>query len=485
MKPNKLLLNLALADTMALNSNAQTPSLPNGNFEIWTFKTYEIPQNYAYCSNTDALRKKLPFNVIKSTDAYHGNYAVQMTTQISNGDSMPGIFVNVDLTGSNPATWHGGFAYNQKPSGMRGYYKSAIAAPDTGFILAFFYKSGIMIGQYGFYFYGTHSTYTPFLVLFSPSLAQIPDSIIFGAGSSNFNSRMRNGSMLKLDSISFTGVTSQPTLFNGDFETWKSTTIDNPSNWYTEGDNRNATGGAYKTTDAKGGNNAIELITYIGERYNNPKAQGGRISTGWYKNNCNNNCEQGGYPFSNQVDTLAFWYKYAPSSSDKAEVNLSFKKNGNNIWGTGINLLASPNYQYKEIPFNIGQIPDTVIVSAQSSIWQDSLLSFKGSSLKIDEMHFKSQPLKTSVFDYKNENGIRISPNPSSEKLTITIDENNGKQIDFKIFNTFGQQVFEQETFKNNRTSTLDISHFSEGIYFIRMTSGNQTVYDKKIIIAR
>ena len=127
MKPNKLLLNLALAGTMALNSNAQTPSLPNGNFEIWTFKTYEIPQNYAYCSNTDALRKKLPFNVIKSTDAYHGNYAVQMTTQISNGDSMPGIFVNVDLTGSNPATWHGGFAYNQKPSGMRGYYKSAIA----------------------------------------------------------------------------------------------------------------------------------------------------------------------------------------------------------------------------------------------------------------------------------------------------------------------------------------------------------------------
>lgn len=489
MKTKYLLLTFILIGIIALNINAQTPSIPNGNFENWTAITYEIPQNYVFTSNVDALRKNLPFNVVKSTDAYHGNYAVQMTTKIAGGDTMPGIFVNVDPKNGNPATWNGGFPYTQKPSGMRGYYKSSISSPDTGFIIAFFYKSGVMIGQYGFYFNGTHNAYTPFSFNFIPVLPQIPDTIIFGAGSSNYAnpSNMRNGSMLKLDSISFTGVSSQPALFNGDFETWQSTTIDKPTNWFTDGGGDSPTGGTYKTTDAKAGNNAIELITYVGERNNAPVAQGGKISTGWYPNNCNSNCyEQGGYPFSNQVDTLAFWFKYAPSSgSGTAQVYLNFKKNNNNIWGTGMSLSASTNYQYMEIPFNVGQIPDTAIIDIQSSQWQDSLLSFVGSNLKIDEIHFKSQPLTTGIFDYKNENAISIYPNPTIENLTVTFTETIGKQIDLNIFNTIGEQILAQRISDNTGTITLDVSKLTEGIYFLHMTSGNQTFYNKKIIITK
>src|ERR1039457_2990399 len=204
MKTKKLLLTFALIGTTALNINAQ--SIPNGHFETWTAITSELPQNYAWSSNSWAYSYNLPFNVTKSTDAYHGNYAIQMTSEIANGDTMPGIFLNINPQNGNPSNWHGGFAYNQKPSGMRGYYKSSIASPDTGFVMAFFYKGGVNIGQYGFYFYGTHSTYTPFSFTFHPALPQTPDTVIFGAGSSNYggngyNPNMRNGSMLKLDSI--------------------------------------------------------------------------------------------------------------------------------------------------------------------------------------------------------------------------------------------------------------------------------------------
>jgi len=327
MGNKNLLITFALVGAFTLNVDAQTSSIPNGNFENWTAITSETPQNYIWSSNSDAFKNSMPFNVIKSTDAQHGNYAVQMTTQISNGDTLPGIFVNVYPQSNNPANWHGGFAYSQKPSGMSGYYKSSIATPDTGFVLAFFYKGGVMIGQYGFYFYGTHNTYTPFSFNFNPALSQNPDTVIFGAGSSNFGNQhnMRNGSMLLLDNVSFTGVTSQPTLFNGDFETWQSTTIDKPDNWFFQrGSNDNVTGSAYKTSDAKAGNSAIELITYLGERNNVQVAQSGQISTGWYPNNCNSNCnEQGGYPFSNHEDTLAFWYKYAPSGNTTASVNIN------------------------------------------------------------------------------------------------------------------------------------------------------------------
>ena len=150
MKTKNLILTFAFIGTIALNIDAQTPSIPNGNFETWTAITYEIPQNYVWSSNAWALQNNTPFNVIKSNDAYHGNYAVQMTTQISNGDSMPGVFLNINPQGGNPANWQGGFAYSQNPTGIRGYYKSAIASPDSGFIMVFFYKTGVMIGQYGF-----------------------------------------------------------------------------------------------------------------------------------------------------------------------------------------------------------------------------------------------------------------------------------------------------------------------------------------------
>jgi hypothetical protein len=486
MKIKKLLFTFALTSTIASNVIAQTPSIPNGNFENWTSITYELPQNYVWSSNSDALRKNVPFNVVKSTDAYHGNYAVQMTTQIIGGDTMPGIFVNVNPKDGNPANWTGGFAYSQTPTGMKGYYKSAIASPDTAFILAFFYKSGVMIGQYGYYFYGNHSTYTPFSVSFMPALPQAPDTVIFGAGSSNYanTANMRDGSMLLLDSISFTGVSSQPALFNGDFETWQSTTIDKPNDWFSEGGGDSPTGGAYKTTDAKAGNSAIELITYLGDNDGIPRARGGQISTGWYPDNCNNNCyQQGGYPFSNQIDTLAFWYKHTPSvGTGTAEVRLNFKNNGTNIWGTGASLSASANYQYMEIPFNIGQMPDTVIIDIESSEWQDSSLTFVGSSLKIDEIYFKSAPLTTGLFNHKSEKTISVFPNPTNGKIQINAFGFNAQRVE--VYNVVGEKMFVSADFKQQNSNEIDLSSFQNGVYFVKVFE-SEKMYMKKIILQR
>lgn len=485
----KLILTIALIGTIVFKIDAQTPSIPNGNFENWTTSTFENPQNYIWTSNIDAFRNGTPFNIIKSNDAYHGNFAVRMTTEIANGDTVPGIFVNVDPKSDNPANWHGGFAYDQQATGMRGYYKSSINSPDTGFVMAFFYKSGTMIGMYGFYFYGTHNDYTPFSFDFNPALPTAPDTIIFGAGSSNFANmaNMRNGSMLMLDSISFTGVNSQPALMNGDFELWQTTTIDKPADWFLQrGGEENLTGGVSKSTDAKAGNYAIELTTYVGERNNTNIAQPGQISTGWYYDNCNSNCyEQGGFPFTNQIDTLAFWYKYSPQGGATAGVNLTFKKNGNYINNTGTILSSSATYQYVEIPFNNGQIPDSVIVDLYSSMWQDSSLTHIGSSLKIDEIHFKSQPLSTGIFNSQINNTIRVFPNPSSEKITLNYTECSGQQIELTMFNALGQKVYSNKSLDKSGITTLDVSKFEDGIYFLHMTSNNKTIYTKEIIIGK
>ncbi|HKZ64705.1 MAG TPA: hypothetical protein VJ111_00040 [Chitinophagaceae bacterium] len=427
-------------------------SIPNGNFEAWTSGTYEYPQYYPFNSNEEVFWKQIPFNLTKTTDAYQGTYAVQLTTNASATDTAGAYFVS-PVNGEDPSTWTGGIPYNQKPTGIRGYYKYNVATADSALILATFSNGGNNIGTYIFKVGGIKTSYTLFNFTFSPALAITPDSVGFAATSSDLMvSNGMPGSILKLDSISFTGVTSQPAQMNGSFETWLSQTLYRPDNWYGNGWNGE---GLNRTTDVAAGNYAVELTTYLGDNNGVPRAQAGQISTGYYvcPGDTGNCFQMGGYTFTNQIDTLVFSYKYAPSGNDSAEVWLNFKKNGNYIYGVNKYLSASSSYQLVQIPFNIGQAPDTVIVQAQSSLWKDSALTYIGSNLKIDEIHFKSQPLNTSVPVFSIDNHFSVFPNPSNGEFQIQVGNGHGsaslttglavgKEYKIEIYNVFGELVY-------------------------------------------
>ena len=438
-----------------INLSVKAQAIPNGNFENWTSSTCDNPQYYPFNSNPQTFQNGVPFNVIKATDAYHGSYAIQMITEISaTHDTIQGGVFNMNPDGGKgqgsgqyPA-WHGGFAYNQKPTGIRGYYKSAIASPDTGRIIIMFKHSGVDTAMYFFPLYGTHSTYTPFSFAFNPPLPSTPDTVIFAILSSDpmYKSIDRNGSMLLIDSVSFTGAVSQPALFNGDFELWQTQTFIKLDNWYVNGGG-NGSNGVVQTTDKKAGNYAVELQTYLGDKCGNngnnchPAAQGGYISTGYYINNCMGpNCMGGGNPFTNQIDTLAFYYKYAPVGNDTAQCMINFKKNGINVSGSGIQLYTpASTYQYVKIGFNTMNPIDSVIVGFQSSSWRDSALTFIGSDFKIDEVHFLSQPLTTGIKIFDASVGIKIFPNPSNDGNFVV---SNVQTFDLvRVYNVYGQEV--------------------------------------------
>src|SRR5258706_2788383 len=362
-------------------------SVPNGGFENWTSATYDYPEGYVQNSNPEAFFKcNAPFNCVKTTDFYHGAYAIQLTTHTTATDTCFGYIVNATSTNGNPLTWTGGIPYNQMATGMKGYYKSNIMPGDSGGVLAVFRAAGSPVGFYSYKFAGTPNTYTSFSFTFSPPLFTTPDTVIFAAISSDaLNNYAVNGSMLQLDSVSFTAA-SQPAAFNGDFEQWLSQTINTPNSWYISGGHGQ---GFNRTTDAYAGTYAMELQTYLGDNNGNPAAQAGQVGTGYCSGNGPSCTWQGGYPFSNQLDTLSFWYKYAPSGSDSAQVNLTFKYNGNIVSGTNKNIYTpASTYQYAELPFNMGSPVDTVIIQLQSSSWNDTALSFIGSDFKVDNIAF-------------------------------------------------------------------------------------------------
>jgi len=82
-----------------------------------------------------------------------------------------------------------------------------------------------------------------------------------------------------------------------------------------------------------------------------------------------------------------------------------------------------------------------------------------------------------------NSSEPTIYPNPASENLTISFNSITQKEFSLKIYNSSGQEVFSQEI--PNATKTLDISEFANGIYFIRAITGNQIIYNKKVIIQK
>ena len=481
----KLLFFLCLAYS-TVSAYSQTPSIPNGNFEQWTSETFDYPQYYPFTTNPqNFFQYNLPSNVTKTTDAYHGMYAVQLTTNANSTDTAVASFVNANTNTGQPSTFKGGIAYDQQPTGIRGYFKYNVATADSATILVGFRKAGVNIGTYLSLIGGVHTTYSLFNFTFNPALTVTPDSVIFGAITGKLVNGQPHGiagSTLLLDSISFTGVSSQPALFNGDFESWESQTFNSPNNWYVQ-NGGDSGAGLNRTTDAKAGLYAIELKTFLGNNYNNNlTAQPARISTGYLPNNCNSNCqEMGGFPFSNQIDTLAFWYKYAPSGNDSAQIILNFKKNGTIFWQKTNPLLAASTYQYVEIPFNIpGQTPDSVIVDIQSSLWQDTLLTSIGSDLKIDEVHFKSQPLNVGIFNYKNENSINIFPNPAKDKILV---ESLGFRIQtLEIYNVLGENVYTTTNLKQQVLNEIDLSAFLKGIYFVKIYN-DAKIYIRKIVV--
>lgn len=222
----------------------------------------------------------------------------------------------------------------------------------------------------------------------------------------------------------------------------------------------------------------MELKTFAGDNKGTSYvARGGNVSTGLYKNNCSGpNCLIGGNPFNHQVDTLCFYYKYTPSGNDTAQISLNFKKNGNAVNGTGLSILASAFYQYVEFPFNAGAPIDTVIVSIQSSSWRDTALTYIGSDLKIDEIHFKSQPLNTGIESYNASQGVQIFPNPSTGSFIVR----NIDRFDLiRVISVYGQEINAVIKTDNGMANvTID----SPGIYFVYVNSRGKAAMQKVIV---
>ena len=465
-------------------SNAQ-PVIPNGDFEEWQEKAFKLPKHFTISNIEDTIYLTGEPNIIQVPSLFHGSYAVQLKTLGTSTDTLAAVLSNAsEVNDPDPESWLGVIPCTEAPSGISGYYSYNVSDnSDSAIVAVQFRKNSANIGTYIFYLGGDHSDPTPFYFTFSPALSETPDSmlLIFVSSDLLHSEEGKPGSSLMLDSISLIGISTQPSLLNGDFEEWTEfTTRPILTDWYTDFEN------VSRTTDAKSGMFALELITMEDENNGNFTLSPGYISNGTW-NNFTQNWE-GGFPCEIQRDTFMFWYKYLPANpDDRARVNIECKKNGVIIGGHGVSLHASSEYTLVEIPIDLGdQISDSIVIFAASSEWQsdewaDTAESYVGAVLTLDGLTFKSA-VSTYLEKEKWGRSILFYPNPMNETGIFELSsEMDLKGLQIALYNVSGTLV--RKISVVTPKVTLDKKDFAPGVYFYKFLQNGNVLTTGKIVM--
>lgn len=192
-------------NVQTINGGVPQASLPNFSFENWDAATYEEADNW-YSLNWFLGNFGLE-NANKTTDAYAGNFAIEMNTFAATNDTIMSIIsmAPIDLFSATPFS---NAPFNATPNLISGAYKfNAVNGDQAGMSLTFF-NNGNAVGAETVLF-DNQANWTTFSQPIT--LTGTPDSITFIAISGN-----NPGSVLFLDELSMT--TSAASIFDLAFD---------------------------------------------------------------------------------------------------------------------------------------------------------------------------------------------------------------------------------------------------------------------------
>ena len=75
---------------------------------------------------------------------------------------------------------------------------------------------------------------------------------------------------------------------------------------------------------------------------------------------------------------------------------------------------------------------------------------------------------------------VNIYPNPTKGFIIIDIDDDSENAYSIEVLNIIGQRVYSEKEIMN-RNLVIDLSSYSTGIYFVKISKADQ-LFIKKII---
>jgi len=188
------------------------------------------------------------------------------------------------------------------------------------------------------------------------------------------------------------------------------------------------------------------------------------------------------FPVSGHPTSLRGYYKFLPQNGDTVDIHFSLYKNGIEITGGGF----KSNQTATEWSLFSADVSDAVYESVDSARIMisacnaDNFPTIYGNSvLFVDNLSFEN------VVDHVNDSErnahlFRVTPNPSSEIITLSCFRSPGDNLSINIYNVIGKLVKSGKLVQNIRT--IETEQLSNGIYIIEVKSRNWSEKQKIVI---
>ena len=450
-------LDLLLGSLFATGQN----QLPNNSFENWTADTIKTPDGYV--SSADYKHKTLP-----STDAVSGQYSLYMETEVDSffNDTSAGFIVNFD-----PDNFSGGVPFTFHADSLCGYYKANIQGQDTAWIFAMFKFNGTPIGMASLPISANEntSTWTRFSVPTGMPSMFNPDSMMFGAVSSNYLGSgigITSGSVLMLDSIYFKSSSNAvDTLNNYDFERWTDNILETLDGYNTSAvweDIHIPMHTVEKVTSSTNGNFAVKLnnvVNIYGDTI------GGAISTADISTP--NYPPPGGTPFDWSPISVTYDFQCNRTGSEPAYIDFIFKKNGAVIESQFRSYgISTTSYATETINFSFSQTPDTLIFRAYNG-------RTPGDWFMIDNIVFNYPVGITENIEILQAIAY---PVPSKDNLNFTVNSKDDQEVILQISSIDGKVLINKQITLSAGINnfTVSVSDLPAGNYIYTFTTNDQ-----------
>ncbi len=123
------------------------------------------------------------------------------------------------------------------------------------------------------------------------------------------------------------------------------------------------------------------------------------------------------------------------------------------------------------------------VQDVNEDIYQLVFTSFEGSST--GKFHLWKQQVGTASIDETTEEvQVTIYPNPTTDNLNITFNQNNQTGVNVSIYSTNGQLVksYTKQAVKGLQNLQIDVNGWNKGMYILNITSDNQLISTKTFI---
>ena len=273
--------------------------------------------------------------------------------------------------------------------------------------------------------------------------------------------------------VAFFGNKSKAQTLSGDFENWDSVSTEMFTDYLPNGwgaflnqfcEEEGKPWSVTPTTDANSGTRAIQLKN-IATSF----SQAATLMTGGYT-------PENGFvnkvPVDKRYTRLEGYYKYATTLPDTFSI-MAFMFKGEDIIATGELRKSANTSTYTKFSMPIVYFGGAAITpdSVAIVIYAGSIENVKeGTTLILDDIAFA--PVNTGILEQAElKANVSVYPNPSSELLTVSVQQATHGDVTIELVNMVGQVLKTQKVSPagNNVETSFTLLDMPKGLLFVRV----------------